>query len=112
MDMSVFLHQCLVQTMQYASVLLQLHYNRFTAHWTLSGTRQVSQYQKGKTNLNLLEQEKVSASGISWTTCKSAPRPREITMPASYYSVFTGRLPFLPPNQQRQSIKGISISFH
>jgi len=30
--------------------------------------------QKGKTNLHLLEQEIVSGSGISWATCKSAPR--------------------------------------
>jgi len=40
----------------------------------------VSQYQKGKTNLDLLEQEIVSGSGISYTICKSAPCPRQITM--------------------------------
>jgi len=29
-------------------------------------------------------------------------------MPAPHYSVFfTGRMPFLPPNQQRQSTEGI-----
>ena len=32
----------------------------------LSGTTQVSQYQKGKTIWILLEQETVSGSGISW----------------------------------------------
>jgi len=31
----------------------------------LSGTTQVSQYQKGKTNLDLLVQETVGGSGIS-----------------------------------------------
>jgi len=31
-----------------------------------SGTTRVSQYQNGKTNLNLLEQETESGSGISW----------------------------------------------
>jgi len=31
----------------------------------LSGTTWVNQYQKGKTNLDLLEQETVSGSGIS-----------------------------------------------
>jgi len=51
----------------------------------------------------LLKQETVSASGISWAICKSAPRSRPITMPAPHRSVFTGRMPFLPPNQQRQS---------
>jgi len=30
--------------------------------------------QEGKTNLNLLEQETVSGSGISWAICKSAPQ--------------------------------------
>jgi len=33
---------------------------------------QVSWHQKGKTNLDLLEQEIVSGSGISWAICKSA----------------------------------------
>jgi len=35
----------------------------------------VSWYQKGKTNLDLLEQETMSGSGISWAICKSAPHP-------------------------------------
>jgi len=39
------------------------------ALWTLSGTNRVSQHQKGKTNLDLLEQETVSGSGISWAIC-------------------------------------------
>jgi len=50
-----------------------------------SRTTWVSQYQKGKTNL---EQETVSSSGISWAICKSAPRSRQITMPALHNSVF------------------------
>ena len=45
----------------------------------------------------------MSGSGISWAICKSEPRSRQITMPAPHHSVFTGRMPFLPPNQQRQS---------
>jgi len=39
----------------------------------LSGTTQVSRHQKGKTNLDLLEQEIMSGSVISWAICKSAP---------------------------------------
>jgi len=54
----------------------------------LSGITQVSRYQKGKTNLGLLKQETVSCSGISWAICKSAPRSRQITMPAPHHSVF------------------------
>ena len=35
----------------------------------------------------LLKQERVSGSGISWAICKSAPRSRQITTPATH-SVF------------------------
>ena len=54
----------------------------------------------------LLKQETVSDSGNSWAICKSAPRFRQITTPAAHHSVFTGRMPLLPPNQQRQSTEG------
>jgi len=68
-----------------------------------AGTRQV------KPIWILLEQETVSGSGISWAICKPAPRSRQITMPAPHHSVFTGRMPFLPLNQQRQSTEGKSF---
>jgi len=49
----------------------------------------------------------LSGSGISWAICKSAPSSRQITTPAPHHSVFfTGQMPFLPPNQQRQSAEG------
>ena len=51
---------------------------------SLSRTTRVSQYQKGKTNLDLLEQETMSGSGISWAICKSAPCHRKITTPAPH----------------------------
>ena len=35
-----------------------------------------------------LKQETVSGSGISWAVCKSAPRSRQITTPATHHSVF------------------------
>ena len=50
----------------------------------------------------------MSGSGINWAICKSASRSRQTTMPAPHHSVFTGRMPFLPPNQQRQSTEGIT----
>ena len=53
--------------------------------WNLSGTTRVSRYQKGKTNLDLLEQETASGSGICWAICKSAPHPRQLRPPHSYY---------------------------
>jgi len=54
----------------------------------------------------LLEQETLSGSEIHWAICKSAPCSRQITTPAPHRSVFTGRMPFLPPNQQCQSTEG------
>ena len=74
----------------------------------LSGTTQVSRYQKVKPIWILLEQETVSGSGIIWAICKSATRSRQITTPAPHHSVFTGRMPFMPPNQQRQSTEGMN----
>jgi len=60
------------------------YYNHFTVVWILSGTILVSQLperqnQEGKTNLDLLEQERVNGGGISWAIRKSAPCPRQIT---------------------------------
>ena len=54
----------------------------------LSGTTQVSRYQKVKSIWILVKQETVSGSGISWAVCKSAPRSRQITTPAPHHSVF------------------------
>ena len=50
----------------------------------------------------LLKQETVSGSGISWDICKSAPHSRQIPRQHPTAQFFTGRMPFLPPNQQRQ----------
>ena len=48
----------------------------------------------------------MSGSGISWATCKSASSSRQVTTPTPYRSLFTGRIPFLPPSQQHQSTEG------
>jgi len=58
----------------------------------------------------LLKQQTVSGSGISWAICKSASCSRQINMPAPHHSVFTGWMPFLPPNQQRQSTEGVTCA--
>jgi len=56
--------------------------------WNLSGTTRVSRYQKGKTrkvktNLDLLEQELVSGSGICWIICNAySLRPPARSPPA------------------------------
>ena len=49
-------------------------------------------------------------SGISWTICKqSALRSRQTTTPTPHYSMSTGRMLFLTPNQQCQSIAARAI---
>ena len=72
-----------------------------------SGTTQVSQYQKGKTNLDFTE-----ARDSEWQwhqlghmqVCTSFQTDYHANTPP--LSFFTGRMPFLPPNQQRQSTEG------
>jgi len=51
----------------------------------------------------------VSDTHFTNTHTQSAPRSRQITTPAPHHSVFTGWMPFLPPNQQRQSTEGTSL---
>jgi len=58
--------------------------------WNMSGTTRVSRYEKGKTrkvktNLDLLEQEIVSGSGICWAICKVCTS-FQTTMPTSHHS--------------------------
>jgi len=53
-------------------------------------------------NAELMEKETVSDSGIS----KSAPRSRQIPRQQPTTQSFTGRMPFLPPNQRRRSTEG------
>jgi len=73
----------------------------------MSGTTWVSRYQKGKTRkvktyLDLLEQEIVSGSGICWAYANLHLIPdNHANIPP--LSFFTGWMPFLPPNEQRQS---------
>jgi len=76
-----------------------------------SRTTRVSRHQKSrtvlvKTNLDLLEQETVSGSGINWAICKSVPHSRQIPCQHPTTQFFTGQMPFLPPNQLRQYTEG------
>ena len=73
-----------------------------------SGTTRVSQYQKGKTNLDFTE-----ARDSEWQwhqlgrmqVCTSLQTDNHASTPP--LSFFTGRMPFLLPNQQRQSTEGM-----
>ena len=95
----------LFATMGYDPTSCNTHTHTHTFNSPLSGTIRVSRNQKRnvKPTWILLKRETVSGSGISWAICKSAPRSRQIIMPAPHHSVFTGRMPFLPPNQEHQS---------
>jgi len=75
-----------------------------------SGTTRVSQYQKVKTDLDFTE-----ARDNEWKwhklghmqVCASLQTDNHASTPP--LSFFTGRMPFLPPNQQRQSTEGMNI---
>jgi len=64
------------------------YYIRLTAFFqdNLGKMAPEKQNHSGKTNLDLLEQEIVSGSGISWAICKSAPWSTQITMLARHHS--------------------------
>jgi len=72
-----------------------------------SGTTRVGRYQKGKTNLDFTE-----ARDSEWQwhqlghmqICTSLQADNHASTPP--LSFFTGRMPFLPPNQQHQSTEG------
>ena len=78
-------YRCSISAQRWSPIPVHTHthtHNRLLLFWNLSGTTRVSRYQKGKTrkvktNLDLLEQEIVSCSGICWAICKSAPHPRQ-----------------------------------
>ena len=82
-----------------------------TFNGPLSGTAQVSQYQKGKTNLDFTE---ARDSGWQWhqlghnASLHLAPdrQPHQHTTTLMF---FTGWMPFLPPNQQRQSTERTTV---
>ena len=63
----------------------------------------MSQYQKGKTNLDFTEaRDSVAvASAVYVQVCTSLQTDNHASTPQIKY--FTGRMHFLPPNQQRQS---------
>jgi len=101
------LYRWLVRTTAIATVLTHTHthtHNRLTA--LCPGLPRWADTRKVKPIWILLKQETMSGSGISWAICKSAPccrrQPRQ--HPTSQF--FTGWMPFMPPNQQRQSTEG------
>ena len=63
----------------------------------------------------LLKQDTVSGNGISWAICKSAPRSRQITTPATHHSVFyrPDALPAAQPTVSKHwSSDSLTMSLH
>ena len=87
--------------------LQQTHLHTHPFNGPFSGTTRVSQYPKGKTNLDFTE-----ARDSEWQrhqlgnmqVCTSLQTDNHT---CTHHSFFTGRMPFLPPNQQCQSTEGI-----
>jgi len=86
--------------------LNQLH-THIPFNGPFSGTIRVSRYQKGKTDLDFTE---ARDSEWQWRqlghmqVCTSLQTDNHAKPHRSVF--FTGRMPFLPPNQQRQSTEG------
>ena len=91
-------HSRLYPSQSWYSKLLSIIYinkmkkqtNKTNTRWTAlcSGLPGWAGNRKVKRIWILLKQEAVSGSGISWATCKSASRSRQITMPAPHCSSF------------------------
>ena len=86
---------------------LHLHTHTHTFNGPFSGTTRVSPYQKGKTNLDFTE-----ARDSEWQWHQLGHMQVHTSLQIDNHastpplSFFTGRIPFLPPNQQRQSTEG------
>jgi len=88
-------------------VLASTHTRLHPFNGPFSGTIQVSRYQKGKTNLDF-----TGTRDSEWQlhqlghmqVCTSLQTDNHAS--TSPLEFFTGRMPFLPPNQQRQSTEG------
>jgi len=89
------------------------HSHTHTFNGPLSGTTRVSLYQKGKTNLDFSE---ARDNECQWhplghmQVCTSLQWDNHASTPPLEF--FIGQMPFLPPNQQRQSTEGRSCSYH
>ena len=68
--------------------IINAHTHTHPFNGPLSGTTQVSRYQKGKTNLDFTEARDREWQWHQLGICKSAPRSRQITTPAPHRSVF------------------------
>ena len=77
-----------------------------TGHYTHAHTHPFRGHLSRTTRV---KQETVSGSGISWAICKSAPRSRQITMPATHHSVFLqAGCPSCRPTNSVKALKALT----
>jgi len=99
----------LLTTLPHLKYVVTLHTHTCTHPFNgpLSGTTQVSRYQKGKTNLDFTG---ARGSERQWyqlghmQVCTSLQTDNHAS--TWLLKFFTGRMPFLPPNQQCHSTEG------
>ena len=97
-----------VQSLQYWHLLTHTLTHPFNG--PLSGTTQVSRYQKGKTNLDF-----TGARDSEWQWYQLGHMEVYTLLQTdnhastSLLKFFTGWMPFLPPNQQCQSTEGTCL---
>jgi len=92
------------------SFLEHTHTHTHPFNSPFSGTTGVSQYQKGKTNLDFTE-----ARDSEWQWHQLGHMQVCISIQTDNHTstqFFTGRMPFLPPNQQHQSTEGLGAHTH
>jgi len=93
--------ECILDENKFQPQDLEIYTHPFNGPF--SGTTRVSRYQKGKTNLDFTE---ARDSEWQWRqlghmqVCTSLQTDNHASTPP--LSFFTGQMPFLPPNQQRQ----------
>ena len=74
-----------------------------------SGFYRISQCHKGKTSLDLNEASDDTVFGWQLDHMQTICTLLQTTTPTPHHSIFTGRMLFLTPNQQRQSTEGNKI---
>ena len=121
----LLLHSCSTRSVPYSSFLLPLnfatrsgearqasdsaHTHTHPFNGPFSGTTRVSRYQKGKTNLDFTEARDSEWQWHQLGHMQVCTLLQTDNHASTHCSVFTGRMPFLPPNQQRQSTEGTSF---
>ena len=106
-DHSIFIGQMLFLTPTHT------HTHTHTFNGPFFGTTrvsryQVSQYQKGKTNLDFTEARDSEWPWHQLGSMQVCTTLQTDNHASTHHSVFSGRILFLPPNQQCQSTEGIS----